>query len=217
MKPLPLILAVALLAGPALAQTPLDNALSYDGLEKTSIKGVDLAYVRPGISLAGYTSVQIGDVGVAFHKDWDPKRPGSRFKLTDTERERIRTDVATLVREAFVKTLDGKGGYPVTAAPGPDTLGVKIDIANLYVNAPDVPTAGRVKTYAVSAGQMTLVLQLFDSETGEVLARLVDKQESRISGPMMMTSAGFNASEGEAMATRWARILKRELDAAKGG
>jgi len=64
---------------------------------------------------------------------------------------------------------------------------------------------------------MTLVLQLFDSETGEVLARLVDKQESRISGPMMMTSAGFNASEGEAMATRWARILKRELDAAKGG
>ncbi len=217
MKVLPLILAACLLAGPALAAGSLDEAMSYDGLEKTQIKGVDLAYMRPGASLAGYTAVLVGDVDVTFHKDWDPKRPGSRLKLSQSERERIANDVANLVRDAFVKTLGGKGGYRVASTPGPDTLAVKIDITNLYVNAPDVATGGRVKTFAVSAGEMTLVLQLLDSETGEVIARLVDREQSRVAGPMMMTSGGFNANEAHTIANGWARILKRELDAAKGG
>jgi hypothetical protein len=215
MKPLPLIFAAVLLAGPALAASSLDEALSYDGLVKTSIKGVDLAYVRPGASLAGYTSVQIGDVGVTFHKSWDPTRPGSRFKLTQTERQTIRDNVAKLVREAFVKTLEG--GYPVVTSPGPDTLGVQIDIANLYVNAPDIPTSGRSISFSTSAGQMTLVLQLYDSETGEVIARVVDREDSQIAGRAIMTSGAFNAAEGDAIASAWARTLKRELDAAKGG
>jgi hypothetical protein len=39
----------------ALAQQPknVEEALSYDGLQKISIKGIDMAYAVPGATLAG--------------------------------------------------------------------------------------------------------------------------------------------------------------------
>ena len=46
--------------------------MSYDGLQKTEIKGIELAYVRPGATLAGYHSIELAPVFVAFSKNWNP-------------------------------------------------------------------------------------------------------------------------------------------------
>jgi hypothetical protein len=97
---------------------------------------------------------------------------------------------------------------------GPDVLRVKASIVNLYVNAPDTMTAGRSRTYVVSAGEMTLIAELFDSESGAVLARVVDRQEARESQPMTLSSGMENAAEARAIASAWARILRDRLDKA---
>ncbi len=192
----------------------MDELMSYDGLVKTSVKGVDLAYVRPGSSLAGYTQVILDPVSVSFHKDWDPKKPGSPFNISATDRERIAAGVARIVQDQFTKTLTAKGGYPIVAASGPGVLRVKVDIINLYVTAPDVMTAGRTRTYTRSAGQMTLVAQLADSESGEIIARLIDRREATNGGVMTRSSSVSNANQAQIIATRWARMLRSALDEA---
>ena len=218
-----LSLSVLGLALPAVAatkaetQAALNEGLSHDGLEKTKSKNADLVYMRPGASLAAYSKVMLGPIDVAFSKNWDPKRPGSSFRITNEEREEIRSGVAKLVRDEFVKTLQAKDGYPVVETAGPEVLKLKANIINLYVNAPDVPTAGRTRTYVSSAGEMTLVLEIFDSETGQVLARVVDRQEADSRGGKMSWSNGVtNAHEAEIIASDWARKLRKALDKAHG-
>ena len=212
------LLAALLVLTPAFAasSSELDEAMSVDGLQKVKVKGLDLAYARPGASLAGYSKFKLDPVEVAFHKDWDPKKTGSNSKLSTQERENIRSGVAKIVDEEFVKELQAKGGYPVVKEAGPDVLRIRANVVNLYVNAPDTMTAGRSRTYTVSAGEMTLFAELYDSETGEVLARIVDRSEARNSGMMSLSNSVVNASEAGSVAANWARILRNGLDKAHG-
>ncbi|MCV2359707.1 DUF3313 domain-containing protein [Paucibacter sp. TC2R-5] len=197
------------------SKAAVKEQLSHDGLEQRKSKDADLVYARPGASLAGYSKVMLGPVDVAFSKNWDPKRPGSNFRITAEEREEIRSGVANLVRDEFVKALQAKEGYQVVDTAGPDVLKLKVSIIELYVNAPDVATAARTKTYVTSAGEMTLFLEAFDSETGQVLARVVDRQESNIrGGQLSWTNRVMNQSEGELIASGWARKLRKALDKA---
>lgn len=216
--PIVALLASAFLLAPAFADSKaeLEEAMSADGLQKIKVKGIDLAYGRPGATLAVYNRVMLDPVEVAFHKNWDPEKAGSRFKLTTEERENIKTGVAKLVRDEFVKELQTKSSYQVVDAPGDDVLRVRANIANLYVNAPDTMTAGRTKTYTVSAGEMTLIMELYDSGTGQVLARVIDRREARDTGMMTLTNSVVNASEARLIASSWARILRTRLDAAHG-
>ena len=201
------------------AQSPraaLEEGMSHDGLQKIKVKGIDLAYARPGASLAGYNKLIIDPVEVAFRKDWDPTRTGSRAKLDAKERESIRSGVATIVQEEFAKEI-GKGGtYQVVTEAGPDVLRLRASIADLYVNAPDTMSPGRSRTYTVSAGEMTLVAELVDSESGQVIARVVDRRESQGTGMMTLTNSVVNRQEAGIIASSWARILRKRLDAAHG-
>ena len=94
-------LATALLLGSGSAATlaDLDKAMSYDGLQKITVKGIDLAYARPGATLSSYNRIKLDPVDVAFRKDWNPTRPGSMIKISADEREDIRSGVAKLVYE----------------------------------------------------------------------------------------------------------------------
>lgn len=222
-----LLLSLAIWGGPlpvvaaskAETKGAVNEILSHDGLEQVKSKQADLVYARPGASLAGYTKVMLGPIDVAFSKNWDPKRPGSSFKFSNDEREEIRSGVAKIVRDEFVKTLQDKNGYQVVDSAGPDVLKLKAGIINLYVNAPDVATAGRTRTYVSSAGEMTLVLEAYDSETGQVLSRVVDRQESDMrggAGQMSWSNRVMNTSEAELIASDWARKLRKALDKAHG-
>ncbi len=192
-----------------------EEATSADGLERVKVKSIDLVYVRPGATLAEYTKVMIEPVRVAFRKDFDPQKSRSRTRLTTDELERIRTDVGKIVYEQFVKEL-AKGSYVTVAAAGPDVLQVRAEIDDLYVSAPDTMEPGRSRTYTTSAGEMTLVMELVDSETGATLARVYDRHDARGAGTLTWTNSVTNRAEAERAAATWARILRERLDAARG-
>ena len=194
----------------------LEAALSHDGLQRVKVKDVDAAYTRPGASLKGYTKVMIDPVEVQFSKNWDPKKTGSNFKVSASEREEIRKGVGDIVREEFATQLKAKNGYEIVTAPGPDVLRARASIVNLYVNAPDTGGgAGRSQTYSASAGEMTLYLELYDSESGQILARIVDRRESRSVAPMMIANRVTNTGEAHNIAAAWARTLRKSMDSAK--
>src|SRR6185295_4555480 len=84
-----LVLTVALGSTGALAKSSekdLDARMAGDGLQKTKVKNIDLAYARPGASLAAYKRVKIDPVEVAFSPSWNPTRTGSALKLSTQEK-----------------------------------------------------------------------------------------------------------------------------------
>ncbi|MCE9661003.1 MAG: DUF3313 domain-containing protein [Burkholderiales bacterium] len=209
------LLATTLVLTGALASTKdLEALMSKDGLQKISVKGVDLAYARPGATLAAYKRVKLDPVEVEFSKSWNPTRTGSSLKLSTDEREKIRSGVAKLVEEEFARELQANNKYPVVAEAAPDVLRVKARIVNLYVNAPDTGT-GRSRTFVSSAGEMTLVAELSDSTSGQVLARVADRREAKTSR-MQMTNSIVNESEARIIAAAWAKTLHKALDKAQG-
>jgi hypothetical protein len=198
------------------ATQAIDEAMSHDGLQKTKVEGIELAYVRPGATLVGYGKVKLDPIEVAFHKDWDPQKPGSHFKITSREREDIRTEVARIVGQEFVRELQRDQGYQIVQEPGPDVLRVRVSIINLMVTAPDSMTPGMSRVYTVSSGEMTLFAELFDSDTGALLARAIDRREARdAGGRLTLSNSVVNLSANESIAAIWARILRNALDRAR--
>jgi hypothetical protein len=206
---------VAATAAHAASQAEFDKAMSHDGLQRVPVKGVSLAYKRPDATLAGYKRVVIEPVEVRFHKSWNPTQSGSRLPLSAAAREDIRTGLAKLVREQFEKALAAQGRYPVVNAAGADVLKLRISIANLYVNAPEAASGGSPSyNFSMSAGEMTLFLELFDSESGQILARVVDRQEGRSPNMVRMANGVSNVAAAEGIAAEWARIMRDALDRA---
>jgi hypothetical protein len=211
-----LAVAAALLAlgmtTTTMAATPPQT--SEDGLELKKSKNVDLLYVRPGATLAGYTKVMLDPVQVAFSKSWDPRDYGGRTGLTTTEVERIRSGIGDLARATFVKVLD-KGGYPEAKQADAGVLQLTVHILDLYVNAPDTMQAGRTRSYTTEAGHMTLGIELRDAVTGTLMARALDRSRSTNTGRFTWANGVSNRAEAEFMLTGWANQLKDALDAAK--
>lgn len=207
------LIVLGLVAGAAQAATAGgEPETSYDGLQKVKSKDLDLLYVRPGATLAGYKKLWLDPVEIAFHKSW---KPDTR-QVDAADRERIRRELAEESRKVFIEELTQKGGYEMVTAAGPDVLRVTAAIINLYISAPDTMQAGRSRTYTLSPGEMTLVAELRDSETGAILARAADRKAGASSGRMQWTTRASNVAEARRALRAWAVVLRNGLDAARG-
>jgi hypothetical protein len=198
-------------AGMALqAAGPPDT--TEDGLKLVKVKGIELAYKREGATLATYKRIILDPTDVAFSKDFNPERPGSHIKISQRERDDIRAGLAKLFNETFAAEMK-KGGIDVVTEPAPDVLRVTAKLVDVYVNAPDVASASRGRTYVMNAGKMTLVIELKDSETGAVLARAADRAKAREQMQMTWADKSWNADEARGMITAWAKILRERFEA----
>ena len=191
------------------------TAWSEEGLDMVSVKGLDVVYAKPGATLASYRRIMLAPISVAFRRDWEKQSvPGSRRPVSAKDTQRIKDDLSKLVREEVVRQL-GDGGYTLVDAPGADVLDVAMSIVDLDVAAPDIQSAGRVETFAVSAGEMTLVAALRDSVSGDIAMRIYDRAQARESfRPQRITSVD-NISEARDAAKGWARALRTALDLAR--
>ena len=104
----------------------------------------------------------------------------------------------------------------VTDVAGPDTIRVTPAIIDLYINAPDVMSPGRSRTYTTNAGHMTLDLEVRDSVTGQLMARAVDKQQSVDTGYMQWTNSVTNRADAQRAIDVWAAQLRAGLDRING-
>lgn len=193
---------------------------TYDGLKRVQDSKVALAYVKPNADFSAYSKLLITDCYVAFKKNWqrDQNRDrtmGSR-RISDTDMERIKGNVAQLFRDVFVEELDAEGGYQVVDEPGEDVLLIRPAIIDLDITAPDTMQAGRSRTYVSSAGAATLYIELYDSVSGEILARAVDRKAGRDYGRMQWSSSVSNSAEAKRVLRRWAGLLRQGLDEVHG-
>jgi Protein of unknown function (DUF3313) len=197
------------------ASKQLDQAATEDGLVRVETKAVDAVYKRPEATLTAYSKVLLHPVEVQFAKNWDPGSQGSAlYKMNEPDREKIKTELAEVFAEVFKRDLE-KGGYALVNESGPDVLEVRAAIVNLYINAPDVDTAGRTKVYTTEAGEMTLILQLHDSVTHQLLARAFDRRTGGQSGMWEWSNSVTNTAEAKRMISTWSTALRKALDASR--
>jgi hypothetical protein len=184
----------------------------FPGLELVTSKNVGALYRRPDIDTSSYSKILIGEPGVEFSNNRNPRNYG-KFGLSAVQLTKIRVDLAAMAKSVFAKSLSD-GGYEIVTDAADGVLLVTPNIVNVFINAPDIRTAGRSKTYTLDAGSATLALQVNDAVTGTLLAVAFDQRRSR-SSTMQWTTSVSNQAAADAMLKGWAEQLKRELDAAR--
>ncbi|MGH3429197.1 MAG: DUF3313 family protein [Terriglobales bacterium] len=185
-----------------------------EGLVPIQIKGLDHVYARPGANLSQYNKVMLDPVEVSFSKSWRPDPAGG--PITASERQAIRHGLANILREELNRELVASGRYSLVNTVDADVLRVRAEIRDLYINAPDQPRSGATRPYALSLGEMRLVAELRDGPTGALIARVVDYKKDPDAPWLHFTTRVDNVAAARRAAADWARILRRELDAAHG-
>src|SRR5262245_29323689 len=175
--------ALALPAVGGCVIAPSAGPTTPDGQQKRPNSKVDSVYAAPGASLVRYRKVMLDELDVAFKADWQTRRPG----ISANEIADIRTLGARLFRAAYAGELE-KGGYPIVTAPGPDVLRVKASVVDVDFAPADAAAAGVAGKYIVSTADISLLAELRDSQSGAVIARVIDRNRGRNMGNLEMSS-----------------------------
>jgi hypothetical protein len=169
-------------------------------------------FLKPGAQIGAFDSVLLDPVSISFASNWDPNR-GTRGvgRLNAADIAGIKQDLAGLFQETFRAEL-GRGGFKLVEEPGPQTLRATAAIIDLFVTAPDAMSPGRTRVYTANTGRMTLVIELRDSVTGEILARAVDQQSGRGTGMWTVTNSVTNTADARRAIGVWASSLRRAME-----
>ncbi len=207
------LLGAALVVGltTACASPKQAPPVTHDGLHLVANSEMQNAYRKPGEDFSQYSRLRILDCYVAFKKNWKMDHAG----MTKRDMENVKQKLAEEFRKVFVAELE-QGGYPVVEESDEDVLLVRPAIIDLDIVAPDTMSAGRSESFARSSGAMTLYVELYDSVSGEILARAIDREASRFGGGVQWTNRGTNVAEARKMLTKWADLLRRKLDEVHG-
>jgi len=219
MKNLLIVLSLlALITAPAATFAKNKNELpeyTVEGLKLVpDTRDIAAVWAEPGANLSQYNRVYLVEPYVAFKKNWQRDQNRGTVKVRTSDMDRIKINVKELFMEVFSEELEN-GGYTLATERAEDVLIVKPAIIDLDVNAPDIMAAGRSTTYARSAGSMTLYLELYDSETDDLLAKALDPKADRDSGFMQWQSGPANRAAAKRMMKPWAEALRKGLDKAR--
>jgi hypothetical protein len=217
-----LALAVGLSAGCSTTtptiNTATDARVSFDGLNEVTGTNVDEAWARVDLDLTPYSKIMLESVGIEYRPDGETRKSSmarstaTHFEVTDVQKERLES----IMRDAFVNELGKSQKYTLVSESGPDVLllrGGLLDVVSFV--PPD--TIGRSEVFLREVGEATLVLELHDSVTEAILARIIDRRAAEAPGQDIRWSNNVNnATEVRRLANYWARALRESLDTFEG-
>lgn len=190
-------------------QTGPDAEVTYDGLHRVDRSAMEMAWVKPDLNLNGYSKVILQAAPISYREVDEPRSRNSahEFPISDSQRQRLQETV----REAFLAQLSDLDRYEITDQTGRDTLILRGAIIDVVSQVPP-PRVGRSEVYLASVGEATLVVELLDSVSGEVLARAADREAAGRAGMPFKASSVTAWAEARQVANSWARLLRRRLD-----
>ena len=216
-KVCPKIFSIALLTG-SLAMQPVqaeESASPFENLVPVEDAKSAAAYIDPNADFTVFKRVMILDTFVAFRSGWErDQRRGTRgTRISARDIDRIKTRVSELFNSVLIEVLEANDGYEVVSESDNDVLLIRAAIIDLDVTAPDVSTPGRTTTYTADSGAATLYIELYDSVSGQIIGRAIDRQAARNSGSMMRwTNRATNTADARRIFRRWADRLRGFLD-----
>jgi hypothetical protein len=147
-------------------------ATTSDGLLR--VRGSTAAsamFVRPGTSLSSYQKLSIGPSTIAYRAASERKRNGRRPKSSHDSETTAR--ISKILRESLGYEFLQSNRFTVVTQTGANILSIRGHAMDLDIDFSPAP-AGEERHGGV-LGELTLVLDVQDSQTGEQLVRLVDQ------------------------------------------
>ena len=182
-----------------------------DGLQEVSSTFFSAAFVRPGIDLSSYKELLVSESELAFKT---PDRAKQQFPLTEEQKDYFRQ----VLDQQFRTALGNSDTLQLTDAAGPKTLKVKVRVQDIIATVPPRSVSGVSDIALYAVGEATLVIELSDSESAEVLARVYDRRA--IEGTAISQKQGAPITrweEVEALCKHWASTVRARLDVVIGG
>jgi hypothetical protein len=191
---------------------------TFDGLVLVPDTKFGEVYRRPDVDLTAYDSYGLTPCTVAFKKNWLRGQNSGRLDLgnrvTQKDVDRIKDSLSAECETYFREALEQAPPYPLVESfsDGEQVLVLRPAIINLDITAPDTRSAGTQRTYTTQAGEMTLVLELLDGTTGEILVRIVDRKRGLDTGRLQWSNSVSNQADARRILRRWAQQLRKGLD-----
>ena len=204
-------LAISLPSSPVVAE---DKALeeSSDGLELVTRKWRTKFYMDTGTDWSSFTKVQLEKATVEFRKHWvRDQKYRSHNRPTEKNLNRIKSDLSELLDEVFRQELTANDAFVMSETGGENALHITPRIVNLDIIAPDRMRDYIGYTLTDSKGHMTLELEIHDSVSGKLLARMTDTREDRQKGYFEWTTSGDNRRAARFILMRWSSDLREWL------
>lgn len=203
------------LALPAMAQKPPE--ISHDGLTLVHDTKLQLVYLLPGVDFSQYNQVALLDSAVAFRRNWQrDQNRGGTFHVTKMDMDRISKSLAKMFNEILRDEISTNGKLPLVDTADEATLVLRPAIIDLDITAPASTSMGpgRGGQFSTSAGAMTLYLEIFDGMTGQILARIADRQTDR-SSRMTWHDSVTNTGDAKRAIRSWAVALREGMQRAR--
>jgi hypothetical protein len=197
-------------------QTGPNAEVSYDGLVRVKKSVVDAAWVKPDFDLTPYTKIMIASAGLSFKKvkpvsSFEARQGASEFPISPEGQEMFKE----IMKEEFTAELSKLKRYQIVDKPGPDVLLLVGAVINIVSSVPtdteSASFAGRGGVYLTSVGQATLVIELRDSLSNEILGRAIDGRAAE--SPFAFEANKVTVwTEVHRLAQAWASLLRKRLE-----
>jgi hypothetical protein len=192
--------------------TPIElPETNFDGLEEVKSKYFSAAFVRPGINFSDYRELLISESELAFRT---PDRTKQEFPLTAEQKNRFRQ----LLDAEFAKEFASSNTLQMTSSSGPNALKLDVRVQDIVAMVPPRSVSGVGDIALQALAEATLIIELSDSESEEILARIFDRRA--IQGTAIAQRRGPPVTQWdqvEAVCNRWAATVRARLDVVVSG
>jgi len=192
----------------------------FENLVRVDDSQASMAYIDPQADFSVFDKVMVLDTHVAFRSDWErDQRRGSRSnRISARDMDRIKSRVSELFNSVLIDELEADDGFSIVSEPDYNVLLIRAAIIDLDITAPDTMSATQSRTFTANSGAATLYIELFDSVSGQIIGRALDRQSARNTGSMMRwTTRASNTADARRTFRGWATQLRGFLESHYSG
>ncbi len=212
-----LLLPLTLLTGCPATTAPtinLDSEPTAEGLYDVAGIDADEVRARPDADLAQYSKILLHSIDIEYRPGGETRtsraarRSGGPFEVTEAQKAQFRT-VAT---EEISEELSESGRFTMVSQPGSDVLLVSVQLLDVISKIPP-EEPGNQRFFLSEFGEATLVLELRDSATEAVLARVIERHTAEnLNRSVDLGIPPTQEDQVQNLFANFARMLRRRLD-----
>jgi len=193
--------------------------VTYDGLERRQTSTIQNVWIKADVDLASYSRYML-DVDLEFRvpRDDDGRSRVREFPLSEADTESLTTIVEMTIRDELLKSRY----FSEAQAPAPDVAHIHIRLMDIVALVPTEPgnrigdneeLAGAAFGVVSSVGEATLVGEVFDSTSGEIIARFVERRAGKQAVGGVQSSRASGWAEIVPGIRNWGAIVRDDMDA----
>lgn len=196
------------------AQSERPVEISHDGLSSIQLNDVDAAWARTDIDLHRYNKIILEEAGIQYRLAGNTAGTQQERKVADElilSKEQ-KQQLKAVVSNAFNQELQRSKKFTLVSEPGPNTLLIRGGLLDVVAKKPAATRDSGTLVYVSEIGEASLVLEIFDSQSGTILARAIDHGVAGRPNAVSLGNTLTTWIEVEKVAKQWARTLRTHLE-----